>query len=80
MEDTTVKTTEKSEKSQEKAKAPKKNWFKGLKAEFSKIIWPDKNDLLKQSAAVLCISIVVGLIITFLDTLIQYGINFLTAI
>ena len=58
----------------------KKSYFKGLKAEFKKIIWPDKNGLLKQSAAVLCISIVVGLIITFLDTLIQYGINFLTAL
>lgn len=63
-----------------KTKAPKTSFWKNVKTEFGKIIWPDKNDLLKQSAAVLCISIVVGLIITFLDTLIQYGINFLTAL
>lgn len=63
-----------------KTNAPKTSFWKSVKTEFGKIIWPDKNDLLKQSAAVLCISIVVGLIITFLDTLIQYGINFLTAL
>ena len=62
-----------------KTNAPKTSFWKGIKTEFGKIIWPDKDGLLKQSAAVLCISIVVGLIITFLDTLIQYGINFLTA-
>lgn len=63
-----------------KTNAPKASFFKNVKTEFGKIIWPDKNGLLKQSAAVLCISIVMGLIITFLDTLIQYGINFLTAL
>lgn len=56
------------------------SFFKGVKTEFHKITWPDKTDLVKQSAAVLCISIVLGLIITFLDTLIQYGVNFLTAL
>ena len=63
-----------------KTNAPKTSFWKSIKTEFGKIIWPDKNGLLKQSAAVLGISIVVGLIITFLDTLIQYGINFLTAL
>ena len=63
-----------------KTNAPKTSFWKSVKTEFGKIIWPNKNDLLKQSTAVLCISIVVGLIITFLDTLIQYGINFLTAL
>ena len=63
-----------------KTNSPKTSFWKSVKTEFGKIIWPDKNDLLKQSAAVLCISIVMGLIITFLDTLIQYGINFLTAL
>lgn len=62
-----------------KTNAPKTSFWKNIKTEFGKIIWPGKDGLLKQSAAVLCISIVLGLIITFLDTLIQYGINFLTA-
>ena len=59
-------------------KTLKTNFWKGVKAEFRKITWPDKNALLKQSIAVVAISIVLGLIITLLDTLLQYGVNFLT--
>ena len=63
-----------------KTDATKGNFWKSVKKEFNKIIWPNKEDLLKQSVAVLCVSVVMGLIITFLDTLIQFGINFLTAL
>ena len=64
-------------------KAPKKEqqakvFFKGVKAEFKKISWPDKNKLFKHSVAVVCISVVLGLLISVLDTIIQYGVNFLT--
>ena len=67
-------------------KAPKKDkkeqkklsFFKCVKAEFKKISWPDKNKLFKQSVAVVCISVVLGLLISVLDTIIQYGVNFLT--
>ena len=59
-------------------KALKTSFFKGVKAEFMKISWPDKQSLLKQSIAVVSISIVMGLIITFFDTIIKFGINFLT--
>ncbi len=63
-----------------KTEGQKRNFWKSVKTEFSKIVWPNKEDLLKQSVAVLCVSVVLGLIITFLDTLIQYGINFLTSL
>ncbi len=53
---------------------------KGVKTELNKIIWPNKEDLLKQSVAVLCVSLVMGMVITFLDTLIQFAINFVTAL
>ena len=53
-------------------------FFKGVKAEFKKISWPDRQSALKQSIAVVIVSIVVGLIIAILDYLIQYGVNFLT--
>ena len=36
----------------ENTKTQKKSWFKGLKAEFNKIVWPDKNTLAKQTTAV----------------------------
>ena len=56
----------------------KKSFFKGVQAEFKKISWPDKNTMLKQSVVVVTISIVVGLIITVLDWVMQIGVNFLT--
>ena len=55
-----------------------KDFFKGVKTEFKKISWPDKTTVLKQSIVVVTISIVLGLIITLLDTVLQYGVNFLT--
>ena len=63
-----------------KSEARKESFWKGVKTEFKKIAWPDRKETVKQSVAVLCVSVVLGLIITFLDTLIQYGINFLTSI
>ena len=59
-----------------KAKNP--SFFKGVKSEFKKITWPDKNSTFKQSVAVVSISIVAGLIIAVLDFLIQHGVNFIT--
>ena len=59
-------------------KSGMKDFFKGVKTEFKKISWPDKTTLLKQSVVVVTISIVLGLIITLMDTVIQYGVNLLT--
>lgn len=58
-------------------KAPKKDWYKGLKLEFNKIIWPDQKSLVKQTTAVVAISIILGLIISLFDTIIKYGVDFL---
>ena len=41
----------------------KKNWFKGLKAEFKKIIWPDRKSLTKETVAVVAASVLLGVII-----------------
>ena len=60
-----------------KSVALKESWFTGLKAEFKKIIWPTKESLARQTAAVVVVSVVIGLIITLLDTIIQYGVNVL---
>ena len=61
-------------------KAPKKSWFTGLKAEFNKIIWPDKQSLARQTTAVVVVSVVLGLIIALLDFVIQYGVDFLVGL
>ncbi len=61
-------------------KAPKTSWFTGLKAEFNKIIWPDKQSLARQTTAVVAASVVLGLIIALLDFIIQYGVDFLVGL
>ena len=62
---------------EKKEKAPKKSWFDGLKAEFNKIIWPDQKSLVRQTVAVLSVSVVLGVLITIIDLAVQYGVDFL---
>ena len=61
-------------------KTAKTPFFKGVKKEFKKITWPDKNSMFKQAVAVVGISIVVGVIIAVIDLIAQYGVNFLTSL
>ena len=61
----------------EKQKTQKKSWFKGLHAEFKKVIWPDRKTLARQTTAVVVVSVVLGLIIAVIDALLNYGIKFL---
>lgn len=58
-------------------KAQKMSFFKGLSAEFKKIIWPDKKSLARQTTAVIAVSVVMGLVIALLDYIVQYGVDFL---
>lgn len=58
-------------------KTPKTSWFQGLKQEFSKISWTDRKSVVRQTIAVVAVSVVVGLIIALLDWMIQYGVDFL---
>ena len=61
----------------DKAQTQKKSWFKGLQAEFKKVIWPDKQTLARQTTAVVGVSVVLGVIIAVIDALLNYGIKFL---
>lgn len=61
-------------------KTTKKSFFQGVKTEFKKISWPDRQSTYRQAIAVVSISIVVGGIIAILDFVIQYGVNFLTSL
>ena len=61
-------------------KGLKKSWFDGLKAEFKKIIWPDRKSLIKQTGAVVAVSIVLGMIIAILDFIFKYGVDILVNI
>lgn len=58
-------------------KAPKKDFIKGLKSEFRKIIWPNKEDLTKNTIAVVSVTVVLGVLIAVLDLIIKFGLNLL---
>ena len=65
------------EQTEKVEKTPKASWFKGLKVEFKKVIWPDRKSVVRQTIAVVSVSVVVGLIIALMDWIIQYGVDFL---
>jgi len=52
----------------------------GVKVEYKKIKWPKQQDAIKQTIAVIVITVVLGLIITAFDAVLQVGIQFLTQI
>ena len=56
------------------------HFFKGVRAEFLKILWPDRETLIKQLVAVLCVTVVVGALIALIDFGAQNLINFLLGI
>ena len=60
----------------EEAKKKTSKW-KTLKAEFKKIIWPDKKTTGKQTVAVITLSICIGLIVGLLDMVIKYLVGFI---
>lgn len=55
-------------------KTQKPSFFKGLKSEFKKIIWPDKASIARQTTAVVIISVALGVVIKLLDMIITTGI------
>lgn len=57
-----------------------KGWFKGLKAEFNKISWTSRDDVTKQTIAVVIVSVILGLLIALIDFILQSGINFLVSL
>ncbi|MDE6959802.1 MAG: preprotein translocase subunit SecE [Lachnospiraceae bacterium] len=58
----------------------KASWFKGVKAEFKKIVWPDQKSLTKQSIAVVSTSVALALIIKILDMIMTMGIDVLVTL
>ena len=51
-------------------------FFKRVKAEFKKIVWPSREDVAKETIVVLIAAIVIGLLIAVVDLFLNYGIDF----
>jgi preprotein translocase subunit SecE len=65
------------EKEKSTGKGQSKSWFRGLKSEFGKIVWTDRNTLIKQTIVVVVVTILLGVLISVMDSIILEGINLL---
>ena len=60
------------------AKTEKKNgFFQGVKGEFKKIVWPKRDQLVKETIAVSLVTLALGAIIKLVDMVMQTGIAIL---
>ena len=57
------------EGSKKNVQKTQESFTKGLKAEWNKIVWTDKKTLVRQTIAVVVISVIVCLLITLADSL-----------
>ena len=64
-------------KSKKKPTAKKTSWFKGLKGQLKSISWPTPETVGKQTAAVVFISVILGVLITVIDVVFRFGLGFL---
>ncbi len=60
------------------AKTEKKTgFFQGVKGEFKKIVWPKRDQLVKETIAVSLVTLALGAIIKLVDMVMQTGIAIL---
>lgn len=82
MEDSEIKNDGSEKKKtdvEKKAKTDKpkekKHRFQSLKAEFKRIVWPDKDTIVKETTAVVVVTVILGAIIALLDLAIKTGLD-----
>ncbi len=44
-----------------------KDWFKAVRAQFRRIIWPTKEEAARETAVVLVVTLIIGAVIALLD-------------
>lgn len=52
-------------------KKEKRSFFKNLKIEFKKIIWPTKESVVRQAILIIVVTIILGVLVRLLDTGVQ---------
>ena len=85
MEENTVNTVETTEKTAKADKVEKKaakkdkkpSFFHGLKKEYKKIVFADKETVAKQTVAVVAMSVFIGALIGVLDMIMKFGLSFI---
>mgnify|MGYP003295261700 CR=1 FL=1 len=64
-----------SEDSKKVNSVEKKGFFKSLKTEFKKIMWPDKPTVINKSIVVVIATAILAIVIAILDYLIGLGLT-----
>lgn len=57
-----------------------RSFFRGVKVEWGKIIWPSRDTLTKQTGAVVVVSVILSAVIAILDYLMKTGLDKLLTI
>ena len=61
----------------EKKNSGLQDFFKGLKTEYNKIIFPTRQDIIKETTATIVVSLLVGALIAVLDLILKTGLGFI---
>jgi preprotein translocase subunit SecE len=61
--------------SDNEASVKKTSWWQGIKAEFKKIIWPDKQTLGKETVAVVIVTTILSLVTMLIDYVVKLGLD-----
>ena len=61
----------------EKKNSGLQDFFKGLKTEYNKIIFPTRKDIIKETTATIVVSLLVGALIAVLDLIMKTGLGFI---
>ena len=61
----------------EKKNSGLQDFFKGLKTEYNKIIFPTRQDIIKETTATIVVSLLVGAFIAVLDLIMKTGLGFI---
>ncbi len=51
--------------------------FKGLRTEINKIIFPNRQDIVKETTATIVVSLLIGVVIAVLDLIMKTGLGFI---
>ena len=61
----------------EKKNSGLQDFFKGLKTEYNKIIFPTRQDIIKETTATIVVSLLVGALIAVLDLIMKTVLGFI---
>ena len=65
------KPAKKEDSKLKKAAEASRKWFRELKSEFKKIVWPTRKQLMKNTAIVAAVLVIVGVFVALVDVFFQ---------